>query len=74
MSVKVQVPMDGPKRPETSRAKLLHLLGAEVSLMLQQGFSSASAMSKEQKGREAVNPSVNTRVLNNQYFSFFPLR
>lgn len=71
--VMVQVPMGGPGRPGASRAKPPHPLGAGASLMLQRGFSSASAMSAEHKGRGEVNPSVNTHVLNNWYFYFFPL-
>lgn len=35
-------------------------------------FVSASTMSAEHKGRGEVNPSVNTRVLNNWYFYFSP--
>lgn len=70
--VMVQVPMGGPGRPEANGAEPLHPPGAGASLTLQRGFSSASAMSAEHKGRGEVNPSVNTRVLNNWYFYFFP--
>jgi len=66
------VPMGGPGRPEASGAEPLHPLGAGASLMVQRGFSSASAMSAEHEGRGDVNPSVNTCVLNNWYFYFFP--
>lgn len=67
-----QVPMGDTKSPRASAAKTLHLLGAGACLMLQQGFSSPSSMSAEHEGRGEVSPSVNTRVLNNWYFYFFP--
>lgn len=69
VTVRVWVSIGGPG---ASGAKPLHPPRAGPSLMLQQGFSSASVLSVEHKGKREVNPSVNTRVLNNWYFYFFP--